>query len=200
MNNTTLKEKISWLTHLVGLIDIYQSKVKNLEKKENKMVVCDLDATLFSRDEQLQSEQILRENRWDAGNTVMINNLWIDYMLENYYKNKKYPQEIISKLDPSRDIIITVGIPEYQYAKLEWMKLRHFNTIVVSQAPEKILETIRYIIYTLQYIPSEIIVYEDRPEYFIEYREFIQEILWTKLTIMKVEMDGNEGYKNISEV
>jgi len=39
------------------------------------------------------------------------------------------------------------------------------------------MAVIQYVIFELKYIPSEIIVYEDRPEYFIEYRELMESLL-----------------------
>jgi hypothetical protein len=51
------------------------------------------------------------------------------------------------------------------------------------------LELIKYVIYKLKFIPSKITVYEDRPQYFIEYRDLIEDVLGTKLEIMYVEMD-----------
>jgi len=61
------------------------------------------------------------------------------------------------------------------------------------------MATIQYVLFTLKYIPSEIIIYEDRPQYFIKYRELIEWVLGCELTIMRVEMDGNNGYKKIEQ-
>lgn len=71
--------------------------------------------------------------------------------------------------------------------------------LVTETGEDKIIALIRYIIFNLQYIPSKIIVYEDRPQYFIEYKDMICDILGCKLEIMYVEMDSNKGYKNIEE-
>ena len=98
--------------------------------------------------------------------------------LETCYKNHPLPKDILDKLDANRDIIMTAG----------------------GSKDFQIPEHIRYVIFELRYIPTKIIIYEDRPEHFIEYRELIESILGTKLTIMKVEMDGNRGYKRIEAV
>jgi hypothetical protein len=98
------------------------------------------------------------------------------------------------------DIILTAGMPELQIMKARWAGLEKYTLRVVAEWKDKILEAIRYVLFELKYIPSEIIVYEDRPQFFIEYRALIEWVLWTKLTIMYVEMDGNNGYKKIEAV
>jgi len=71
-----------------------------------KLIVADFDDTIFSREEQLNKEKILRENRWDAWNKVMKDILGFEYMIKNYYKNKTFPKSIISKMKEN-DIILT---------------------------------------------------------------------------------------------
>lgn len=195
-----LKDKISGLTEQVGLVDFYLKEVKNLSKKDTIFSICDLDDTLFARKDQLNSEPELVKKRWYEGNTYMINNISIHVMIQKYYEWKNYPQNIISKLSPETTLILTAGIPEYQYLKVKAMDLENFPLQIVWEGKDKILATLRYIIFQLKYIPSEIIVYEDRPQYFIEYRDLIEWVLWTKLTIMQVEMDGNEWYRKIEQV
>jgi len=97
--------------------------------------------------------------------------------------------------------IVFLFMYEWQLAKIRTLKeLNNFRVINTSNWSEKIVELIRYILFELRYIPSEIIVYEDRPQYFVEYRELIEEVLGTKLTVMYVEMDGNNGYKKIEAI
>lgn len=200
MNIKQLKEKISNITDLTGLVDIYIYEVKKLEKKQTQVRISDLDYTLFSRDEQLAWEQLLRENRGNLGNKVIVNEVWVPNIIQKYYLEKAYPQDIISQMNPKTDMILTAGFPEFQYAKTQAMKINHFPIRIVLNPTDKILELIRYVLYTLKFIPSEIIIYEDRPQYFVEYRELIENILWTQVTIMKVEMNGNDGYKSIEEI
>jgi hypothetical protein len=80
------------------------------------------------------------------------------------------------------------------------MNIEHIPMRVVWKGEDKIFQTLRYILFHLQYIPREVIVYEDRPQSFVEYRELIEGLLGCKLTIMYVEMDGNNGYKTIEEI
>lgn len=195
-----LKENISGLTEQIGLIDFYIAEAAALPKQDNSFIICDVDDTLFGRRDQMLWEPELQKNRGYAGNTYMINEIGIHNMIKKYYAWRKYPQDIISKLSPENTLLLTAGIPEYQQLKIRAMKLEDFPLQVVWEWKNKILETIRYILFELKYSPSEIVVYEDRPQYFIEYRDLIEWVLWTKLTIMYVEMDGNEGYKKIEKV
>ncbi len=195
-----LKELISGLTDQIWVIDFYLEETKRIPKRDFVFSICDLDDTLFSRQEQLNNEPELVKRRWHEGNTYMINHIGIEAMVNKYYTNKQYPQEIVEKLNPENSIILTAGIPEYQHAKRRAMNIEHIPMRVVWKGEDKILQTIRYILFHLQYIPKEIIIYEDRPQFFVQYHKLIEWILWCKLTIMYVEMDGNNGYKKIEEV
>ncbi len=199
-NINSLKELISDLTPQVGLVDVYIKQSTQLEKKDTIFHVCDLDDTLFWRRDQLEWEPILQEKRWYEWNTEMINVIGLHTMIEKYYKWKQFPKDIISKFTPDNSLILTAGIPEYQHLKVQAMNIAHYPLKIVWEWKDKVMATIQHVLFKLTYIPSEIIVYEDRPEYFVKYRELIEQTLWTKLTIMKVEMDGNDGYKNIEKL
>ncbi len=200
MNIEQLKEKISWLTPLVGLVDFYLEEAKKLEKREATFIISDMDDTLISRKPLLQ-EQLLVENRGQEGNKVVINHFGIHDIITRFYKDQHPPQDIVKKMKEADDaLVLTAGIPEYAHMKYRAARLEEFPLEVVYAGEEKILTTLQYILFELKYIPSEIIVYEDRPQYFVEYREFIEEILGTKLTIMFVEMNGNLGYNKIEEI
>jgi hypothetical protein len=99
--------------------------------------------------------------------------------LKDYYNNVSIPTEILSKLDSSRDIVMTAGgSRDFQIAKVRSCKeLDDFKLVVTKDAQEKVPELIRHVLFELRYIPSEIIIYEDRPQYFIEYRELIESVL-----------------------
>jgi hypothetical protein len=47
------------------------------------------------------------------------------------------------------------------------------------------------VIFELKFLPKDITVFEDRPQFFIEYRPLIEELLETKLIIKHVTMDSN---------
>lgn len=192
------KEFLEKLWENSSLIDFYLKESQNIWKKDTIIRVCDFDDTLFSRDKQLQDKN-LRENRAEKGINFIVENYGIHEFSKKYYRNKTIPQEILSLLKKDSDIILTAWLIELQQIKLREAWLWEYNIKIVYSWKDKILETIRYVLFELKYIPSEIIVYEDRPQFFIEYRELIEWVLWCKLTIMYVEMDGNDGYKKIEE-
>lgn len=194
-----LTENIIWWE---AVVSFWKETAQELPRKDTLFQIADFDYTLFSRDKQLSEIPELLQNRGDLGPQYLFESYGMSKFLEEYYKDHSLPTEILSKLDSSRDIIITAGgSKDFQIAKIRSCpELDNFTAIVTKDWEEKVPELMRYVLFELKYIPSKIIVYEDRPQYFIEYRELIESVLWTKLTIMKVEIDGNEGYKNISEV
>ena len=196
-----MEQKQIELINVEWLYDFWKYWVTWLPQKEGIFQVADFDYTIFSRDEQMKSESIFREKRWDEAPKFFFKERGMQNYIETYFQNRSFPKDIIQKLDSSRDIIITAWMYEWQLAKIRTLKeLNNFRVINTSNWSEKIVELIRYILFELRYIPSEIIVYEDRPQYFVEYRELIEEVLGTKLTVMYVEMDGNNGYKKIEAI
>jgi len=202
MSNTEeLKELISWLTPLTGLVDFYMQESAKLEKKEWEFIISDMDDTLISRHRLAIDEPMLKENRGQEWNKVVINHFGIHNIVSRFYENQNPPKNIVNKMRAAWDcLVLTAGVPEYAIMKYKAAGLEEFPIQVVYDGSDKILKTLQYVIFTLKYIPSEIIVYEDRPQYFIQYRDLIEWVLGTKLTIMYVEMDGNDGYKKIEEV
>ncbi len=200
MNKKELQDMLWEITKNIGLLDFYLSENKLLKKTKTHFFVSDLDETLFSRKKQLKNEEGLRKNRGEAWNTYMVNNIGIYEMIEKYYVKKKYPQEIITTLHDQESLILTAGMPEYQEMKKRALGFDDIPMRVVVSSEDKILELIRYVLFRLKYLPKTITIYEDRPEYFIKYRPLIEKVLSCQLKIMKVEMDGNNGYKKIEEV
>jgi hypothetical protein len=129
-----------------------------------------------------------------------MNVLWIDTMIKKYYYWKIFPKTITSKLRVNHDLILSAWVKEFQEAKLKATWLDKFNYIIVEHAKEKTNELIRYVIEDLGFIPNKITIYEDRPDYFIENKKFIEEFLWTKLEIMFVEMNGNDKEAKITKM
>ena len=181
--------------------ELWSELAKELEKREVTFRVADFDYTLFSRDEQFKWIPELLENRADKWPLYLYEKYGMNSFIKEYYKDKKLPTEILSKLDSTQDIIMTAwGSKDFQIAKIRSCKqLDAFRAIVTQNGQDKVPELIRYVIFELRYIPSKIIIYEDRPQYFIQYRELIEWVLGCELTIMKVVMDGNDGYKKIEQ-
>lgn len=195
-----LKELIQKIWEKPWLIDFYIQESASLSKKDTTVRICDFDDTLFSREEQLSEEPILKEKRGAEGNSWITNIFGIHNFTQKYYADRNLPQEIQSLLHVDSDLILTAWLPELQELKIRNAGLTKYKLKIVSSWEDKILETIRYILFELRYIPSEIIIYEDRPQFFIEYRELIEWVLWCKLTIMYIEMDGNTWYKKIEGI
>ena len=163
---------------------------------ERTFIVADFDDTIFSRKEQLEKEQILRENRWDAGTKIMKEVLWIDYMMQNYYENKVFPKEIIDEISENIWIILTAWDNELQLAKQKATKLKDLEFIVVEKAEQKPERLIKY--FKENNIKTDLIkIYEDRPNYFIENKDYLEKELNVKIEIYLVEMDWNRWYKKI---
>lgn len=196
-HNERLKEILSGLTDQTGLVDFYIEEAAKLEKKDSSFIMCDMDDTLVSRSRITEEEELLRTNRGAAGNKLIVNHFGINNIISRFYENQNPPQDIAKLLTRENSIILTAGVVEYQYRKRESIWLTHIPIKIVWDGKDKIMAAIQYVLFVLKYIPSEIIVYEDRPQYFIQYRELIEWVLGCELTIMRVEMDGNKGYKKI---
>lgn len=185
----------------------YNLELENLKKKKNKLekkdidlIITDFDNTIFCRNEQLKDSELLRNNRWKKWNDVIKSLIWIDNFINKYYKDKKHPISISSKLKEKYDLILTAWDKETQTKKIKATKLNKINHIIVEKAEYKIIETIKYIINHLWFIPSKITIYEDRPDFFIEHKDFLENFLETKIKIMFVEMKNNEKNPIIKEV
>lgn len=196
-----MKNKQRELIDIEGVHQFWKDWAQNLERRDVTIRVADFDYTLFSRDEQLKNEPGLKDNRGDDGPKFIFREIGMMKFLEKYHKDRPLPQEIISQMNPEHDAIITAGVYEFQMGKLRmYRELDSFHTIITPSGKEKIIELIRYVLFDLEFLPKEIIIYEDRPHYFIKYRELLEDTLGCKLTIMYVEMDGNKGYKKIEEI
>ena len=183
-----------------NLFEKYKNQIKKLEKKNIDLIIADFDDTIFSRAEQLASSELLRNNRWEAWNEKIFNEIWLENYWNKYYKNKQYPNTIVSKLKKWTDLILTAWRKELQECKLNHTWLINHNYIVVKNAEDKILETIKYITNTLKYIPNKIIIYEDRPKYFIEYKKLLENTLQVPIDIIFVEMKNNNDKPKLTKI
>lgn len=180
-------------------LKILKNKLNLLKKRDDYLIITDFDDTIFSRKEQLEKSELLRNNRWDKWNEVMKNIIWFENIIRDYYLNKIYPTIITSKLRLNHDLILTAWYKELQSLKIKACNLDNINYIVVSNAEEKIIETIKYIVEYLKFIPNKIIIYEDRPKYFIKNKLFLEEFLGVRVEIMFVEMIDNISKPKITK-
>ena len=176
-----------------------KNKLEKLEKKEIDLIVSDFDDTIFSTREMLEKD-IRNGRRWDEWNIYLLENNLINKCISECYSNKIFPKNIISKFRKNHDLILTKGIKEFQEPKLKATWTDIFNYIITETPEEKISETIKYVINTLWFIPNKITVYEDRPKYFIEYKDFMENLLWIEIEIMFVEMNGNNNEPKITKI
>jgi len=168
-----------------------KNKIKLLEKSNADLIITDFDDTIFCTKEVINRDY-RKWRRWADWNDYIIKNNLIDKIIHEVYKDTNYPNSITAKLRKNHDLILTAWIKEFQTKKIIAANIEHINTKIVPTAEDKIAETIRYIINDLWFIPSKITIYEDRPKYFIEFKKFIEDFLWTKLDIMFVEMNCND--------
>lgn len=191
---------MSELTHNGFFTRRFLEEVERLPKVDGKFIISGLDETLFCRDELKANEPLLQENHNDAINRIIKFQLWIPYITAKYYQWKNGPKDIISLMNPNNSVILTTWFEDIQRAKLQALWISNIPLVVVKNEKEKILCTLQYILYQIKYIPSEIVVYEDTPRFFVEYKELIEWIFGSKLTVMQVEMNGNLGYDKIEEI
>lgn len=186
-----MQETLEKLWANQSLINRILETKKTLEKSPKNLYVADFDDTIFCRKEQLEKSELLRTNRWAKWNQAILDTMWIDVLAKDFYKWKTYPTCVTSLLRENHDLILTAWVQEIQDAKLKATQLTHINTIVTPHAVDKIIALINYVIFELKFLPKDITVFEDRPQFFIEYRPLIEELLETKLIIKHVTMDSN---------
>lgn len=195
-----MQDKLKELTEFHGLYNHWKDLVSKLEKKDISIIITDLDDCLYSRNEQLEWSETLRTNRWDEWTKKIFNEIWLNKYIKDWFTNKPVTQEIVSQLNQETDLILTAGVLENQLEKVSALWLDIYNLVAVESWKDKIIATIRYVIFNLWYIPSSITIYEDRPEYFIEYRDLIQDILWTNLIIQKVVLNWDNWVTQITKI
>ena len=179
---------------------ILKEKVKKLDKKDDYLIISDFDDTIFSRKQQLEDSELIKNNRWNIWNFVMRKIIWIDNIIKDFYLNKDFPKIITNKLRKNHDLILTAGYNDFQEAKIKACGLDYINYSIVPGWEEKILETINYIIHHLAFIPNKVTIYEDRPKYFTLYKDFLEDILWTEFEIIFVEMIDNYTEPKITKI
>lgn len=195
-----MKEKLLELTPFNWLYDLWKELVEKMDKQEWNIIISDLDDTIFSRKEQLEWSEELRNNRGINWNLKIINEISISPYIQKWVKWKNYPKNIISLLNKETDLILTAWFLEIQKMKVTELWIQDYKMIVVDTAKDKIISTIQYIIFDLWYIPSSITIYEDRPEFFMEYKELLEDILSTKIIINKVVMQDNNTDAQITNI
>lgn len=161
--------------------------VSDMPKNDEDFVVADFDDTIFSRNGQV-FHNMFRENRWDSAFFIIDKYIWwLDKFISTFYlwdfiACPKFVK--IIKLYTS--LILTAWREDLQRAKIEASWLSSIPSIVVSDSRTKPSMLIRYIIFKLWYIPREIHIFEDKPEYFKNLAGLLARLFQTKICIHKV--------------
>ncbi len=175
-----------------NLLKFLDKNFNRQEKIIKEIIITDLDDTIFSLDKRFEEYPILKEKIWEEWNKYIFENIWIENFIKKIYKNKKFPKNISSKLKKNCDLILTAWNENFQKAKLKELWLDNINYKIVKSWKDKILTMLKYFLEDLKSIPEKIIIYEDRPEFFIYFRDFIEKNLKTIVEINYVEMNWNE--------
>lgn len=174
-------------------------KINKLEKKDLDLIIADFDDTIFST-KLLLDNDYRKWRRWDEWNKYLLENNLIPKVIKEVYTNQSFPQTIIKKLKLNHDLILTAWIKEFSEPKLNATWVNIYNYIIVEKAEDKILESIKYVIYKLKYIPKSIIIYEDRPLHFIKHKKILENTLWINVIIKKVSMQWNDKEPIIEDI
>ena len=197
----TLQEELHVPDTINWVYSYWKRCILELERKDINVNISDYDSTLFGRKDQFESDENLVKNRWDKWIQYYMNVLGLSSFIEKHITWKSVPDDIIKHLNPEYDLILSMWLWEAQHAKINANpQLKNIKQIFINRHEKKIIEMIRYIIFELKFIPKSITVYEDRPEIFVEFREFIEDLFWCELKIVKVLLQDNKKYDIWEEV
>ena len=144
--------------------------------------ILDYDDTIHQRGHQLQ-KWLLQDNRWLAWNQIIDTVIWRANMLDVYYRRSAIVKRIAQILEMQDDFhqsrIVTAWNESWQIQKTihSWVYDRNKGIEVVPDASLKIRSVMQEIT-RLWYIPSKIIIYEDRPEHFQKIAVALSKFLW----------------------
>ncbi|MDD3793633.1 MAG: hypothetical protein PHI37_02390 [Candidatus Gracilibacteria bacterium] len=171
-SNIVLAEDIMNLTGLS--VDEIIGLAKRLSllpiKREVVLNVLDFDDTLYSRFNQLQFP-IYQDNRGSEGNKV-IRQKGIDNFVSKFYKRSGAVIKLLTILENQnhnhRSIILTAGENDLQKLRCKAVGIdgNKPKVVVVKESKNKPMKMLLEIL-EQGYIPGKIIVYEDRPEFFL---------------------------------
>lgn len=176
----------------VGSILSFSAALDSLPNRpEITLNMLDFDDTLHSRSRQLQMP-LLQDNRGLEWNRVLKEVIWYQKVLEDFYTHNHVIRRLLGVIEKQssthKAFILTAGETNWQMAKCEsvWINNYEVPIEVVEKGSDKPRKLLEYII-ALGYIPWKIIIYEDRPEYFLESGAALSKMLqWTEIVVDKV--------------
>ncbi len=190
--------KLTWLS--VNSIIKLTEKLSLLKiKKEVVLNVLDFDDTLYSRFNQLQSS-LYQDNRWNEWNKLIRQN-GIDNFIKKFYKKTWAVLKLFKILENQnhnhRSIILTAWENDLQLLKCEaiWIVWNKPKIVVVKESKNKPMKMLSEIIESW-YIPWKIIVYEDRPEFFLWNNwKTLAKMLWIEIVVDHIFLEQDDSTK-----
>lgn len=165
----------------------------------------DFDDTLYSRYHQLQLP-LLQDNRWSSGNDVLRDIIWYDDFLRAYYNRNDAVRRLLRIIDAQdtthKALILTAWEREWQTKKINTIGLSQPKVPieVVANSQDKPRKLLEYII-SLGYIPWKIIIYEDKPEYFLDIGETLSKLLpGTEIVVDKITLSQRSQQRQIEKI
>lgn len=174
-------------------------KIRKLEKKDIDLIISDFDDTIFCTKEAVESD-VRKWRRWNEWNQYILDVIWVKKFIDMFYTDRDFPKTIVSKLRKNHDLILTAWYEEIQLEKIKACKLDYLNYRIVYDPEDKIIETIKYVVEYLKFLPSKITIYEDRPKFYMEYQSFLEDFLWIDVDIIYVEMIDNISEPKLKKI
>ncbi len=173
-----------WIDWYYYIIAIYSWLIHNNYKEKITDKIREKVKKLSDKEKIEALEKYVKKYYWRSN---WKNILWHIWNIDNF----------VIKKPNLTSVIITAWIDTLQKLKLQYSWMFEVPTIIVESWKEKVKALINYIINNLWYIPSEITINEDKPEFFIKYWKVLTEILWIKINVNTIKINKE---KNIAEI
>lgn len=217
LSNNRWENGNNWiLAKYSGILDEEWQKVFWNKKRINykDKVVLDKSHPTFEKNAKILGEENLSE--FIENVLSRIKNLSQEEIRENY---KKYWAEYYSAIWKSEKniwlignldelvinvrseinlIITATSARELSKIKLQKTWMDGYPYKLVDNPSEKLIVMVKYI-KNLWFIPKEIVVNEDKPEYFYRYWMVLSKFLWTKIRVKKIRINNETNNAEIIE-
>jgi len=188
-----LPEEIQRFQSTIGSIVSFWSQLDQLPYAANATLnMLDFDDTLYSRTPQLQLPTF-QDNRGSAWDRVL-EEMGHQNVLEQFYRSSRAVRRLMWIIEKQwknhKALILTAWNDDWQIGKCAsiWIHGWVVPIEVVPSWADKPRTLLEYII-ELWYIPGKIIIYEDRPEYFLQSASALAKMLpHTEIVIDKVTL------------
>lgn len=202
----TEKELMKFQNEIGSILDYSFILSKLPIRPEVTLNMLDFDDTIHDRSRQLNQLSLLQDNRWLEWNRVLKEEIWYRNVLEHFYIDNEVVRRIFAIIEKQSAVhkafILTAGEKDWQIAKCYSVGIREeiVPIITVETWAEKPKWLLDYII-SQWYIPGKIIVYEDRPEYFLDSGVILSKILGgVELVVDKVKLSQWNTLRQIERI